>query len=105
MSVQLGSIHCEWKRCGKRSCACTRGRLHGPYWYRHFREAGKQHKVYVRASEVESVQAECSERLTTLRHLKAQRAKTQTPVQQGWHEFRRLIREIRAAEEAIRDPR
>ena len=42
-----GSLHPEWKRCGKTVCRCARGSLHGPYWYRHFREDGKQRKRYV----------------------------------------------------------
>jgi len=42
-----GSLHLEWKRCGKAGCRCARGALHGPYWYRHFREEGKQRKRYV----------------------------------------------------------
>ncbi len=42
-----GSIHEEWKRCGNPRCRCARGELHGPYWYRRWREDGKQRKQYV----------------------------------------------------------
>ena len=41
------SLQPEWKRCGNPSCRCTRGHLHGPYWYRRWREDGKQRKQYV----------------------------------------------------------
>ena len=42
-----GSLHTEWRRCGKAPCCCTRGELHGPYWVRRWREAGRQRKAYV----------------------------------------------------------
>jgi len=54
----LGSLHTEWKRCGKPSCRCARGALHGPYWYRRWREDGRQRRQYVPAGEVEQVRAE-----------------------------------------------
>ena len=49
-----GSLHPEWKRCGKPTCRCRLGALHGPYWYRHFREDGRQRKRYVPLDRVES---------------------------------------------------
>ena len=58
---QRGSLHLEWKRCGKPACRCKLGALHGPYWYRHFREDGKQRKRYVPLRRVASelqIQAE-----------------------------------------------
>lgn len=42
-----GNIYPEWKRCGKSCCRCARGVLHGPYWYRRWREADRQRKQYV----------------------------------------------------------
>ena len=42
-----GSLHLEWKRCGKLTCRCGRGLLHGPYAYHHWRERGRQKKAYV----------------------------------------------------------
>ncbi len=41
------SLQPEWKRCGNRGCHCARGELHGPYWYRRWRENGRQRKQYV----------------------------------------------------------
>ncbi len=41
------SLQPEWKRCGNPSCRCARGHQHGPYWYRRWREDGKQRKLYV----------------------------------------------------------
>ena len=42
-----GSLHLEFKRCGRPKCRCRLGLLHGPYIYRHWREGGRQKKVYV----------------------------------------------------------
>ena len=42
-----GSLHLEWKRCGRGNCRCSRGLLHGPYLYHHWRERGRQKKAYV----------------------------------------------------------
>jgi Family of unknown function (DUF6788) len=50
-----GSLHLEFKRCGRRQCRCQRGLLHGPYIYRHWRDGGRQRKAYVpmrRLSEI-----------------------------------------------------
>ena len=38
----LGTLHAERVRCGKANCRCQSGvleDLHGPYWYRRWREA------------------------------------------------------------------
>lgn len=45
--IDEGSLQSEWKRCGKSNCRCVHGSLHGPYWYRHWREEGRQRKRYV----------------------------------------------------------
>lgn len=37
----------EWVRCGKRSCRCVEGKLHGPYWYAYWTEGGKTRSQYV----------------------------------------------------------
>jgi hypothetical protein len=43
----VGSLHLEFKECGRPRCRCRRGLLHGPYLYRHWREGGRQRKEYV----------------------------------------------------------
>ncbi len=45
--TQVGSLHLEFKTCGRPNCRCQRGLLHGPYLYRHRREGGRQRKAYV----------------------------------------------------------
>ena len=43
----IGSVHLEFKRCGKPTCRCCRGLLHGPYAYHHWLQRGRQKKAYV----------------------------------------------------------
>jgi hypothetical protein len=52
--ILAGSIHLEWKRCGKPNCRCERGMLHGPYFYRRWREGGRLRKGYVSREELTS---------------------------------------------------
>src|SRR5438105_15055708 len=37
----------EGIRCGKENCKCTRGKLHGPYWYSYFSVNGRTKSEYV----------------------------------------------------------
>jgi hypothetical protein len=37
----------EMVRCGKKGCRCTRGELHGPYWYAYWTEGGRTRSEYV----------------------------------------------------------
>jgi hypothetical protein len=37
----------EMVRCGKKGCRCSRGELHGPYWYAYWTEDGKTRSEYV----------------------------------------------------------
>jgi hypothetical protein len=37
----------ERVRCGKESCKCAEGQLHGPYWYAYWSEGGKTRSQYV----------------------------------------------------------
>jgi hypothetical protein len=47
-----GSLQPEFKACGKPGCRCAVGALHGPYWYRRWREGGRQRRRYIRREEV-----------------------------------------------------
>src|SRR5205814_692485 len=50
-----GSQHAELKRCGKTACRCARGgdELHGPYFYRRWRQRGRLKRQYVRPADLE----------------------------------------------------
>ena len=45
-------------KCGKKGCRCTRGELHGPYWYAYYRENGRMRCEYMGKSLPESVSLE-----------------------------------------------
>ena len=37
----------EMVRCGKKGCKCSRGELHGPYWYAYWSVGGKTKSEYI----------------------------------------------------------
>ena len=37
----------EYTRCGKATCKCGTGDLHGPYWYAYWTEDGKTKSQYI----------------------------------------------------------
>jgi hypothetical protein len=83
-----GTVCVQWVRCGRLTCRCATGRLHGPYHYRFWRDAGKLRKAYVRQSELEQIRARCEAR-----------RQFQRDVQSGWQEWRQMIAIVREAEE------
>lgn len=50
-----GSLHIQWKRCGKVRCRCSHGVLHGPYFALCWRAEGRQKKRYVRLEELPEI--------------------------------------------------
>jgi hypothetical protein len=58
---QVCSLQREWRRCGKPSCRCARGILHGPYWYLRWREHGRQRRRYVRLERVDAMRVAVEE--------------------------------------------
>lgn len=58
-----GTVHEQYTRCGKPNCKCAQGQLHGPYYYRFWRDRrGSLHKEYVRKADVEAVRSACDAR-------------------------------------------
>lgn len=43
-----GAICAQYVKCGKPGCKCSRGELHGPYYYQFTREGRRLRKTYVR---------------------------------------------------------
>jgi hypothetical protein len=83
---QTGSLQREWRRCGKHSCPCARGILHGPYWYLRWREHGRQRRQYVRRDRRDAIHVALEER-----------RRLRPPVwslRQSLTELRRLAKEI-----------
>ena len=54
------TLHAQWVRCGKITCRCALGQLHGPYTYLFWREGGRQQKRYVRLPDVDNVRTAIS---------------------------------------------
>jgi hypothetical protein len=46
-TIDNKSYRLEKIRCGKENCKCTRGRLHGPYWYSYSRNKDKVISQYI----------------------------------------------------------
>ena len=44
-------------RCGKPTCRCNDGHLHGPYWVLRWREGATNRRRYVRQTDVDAVRA------------------------------------------------
>jgi hypothetical protein len=61
--------------------------LHGPYFYRFWREGGRLRKKYVKRGELEEVRARCQARRQAHKDLKA-----------GWEAWRRLLATARDVE-------
>lgn len=67
-----GSVCEQFIRCGKLGCHCRMGKLHGPYYYRVWRGAGKEvHKVYVKGADVAQVRRQCASYLALSDELRA----------------------------------
>jgi len=74
-----GSLIAEYKRCGKPNCRCARGELHGPYYYRRWRDAaGVQRKAYVARERLAEVRSALEE------------ARGDNPMVR-WRELRKLL--------------
>jgi hypothetical protein len=75
-----GTVHEQRVRCGRANCRCARGQLHTAH-YRFWRDRkGRQHKAYVKTSDVESVRAACA----------------------AWAEMDAMMRQIKQSEEGKR---
>ena len=43
-----GSVVKKYKACGKAGCKCTRGELHGPFYYLSFNKEGRTKMIFIR---------------------------------------------------------
>ncbi len=55
--IESGSICPQLVRCGRKNCRCARGELHGPYFYRFWREDGRLRKTYVKQADAKKLLA------------------------------------------------
>jgi hypothetical protein len=84
-----GVVCSQWVRCGRPNCRCTRGQLHGPYYYRFWRQHGRLRKAYVKQSELDHVRTACEERRRNRR-----------AVVDAWREWRTIQSFLREVEQA-----
>jgi hypothetical protein len=85
-------------RCGKRNCKCSRGDLHGPYYYLFTRIAGVLTKRYVKAEDVLVFRRAYNVRRANERRTRA----TAQLNKKNWQTFRETLRE---AETLVRSGR
>ena len=81
-----GGVHRQMVRCGKRNCRCTRGELHGPYFYHFWKEGGRLHKRYIKLADLDRVRAECEARRQCQQEAKV--------FKEQWRALRDDVREI-----------
>jgi hypothetical protein len=78
---KIGAVCEQLIRCGKPNCRCSRGELHGPYFYLFYREGKRLRKIYVKRKYVEM-----------LREAREVKRRNRNLVLQG----NKLLRDIRA---------
>lgn len=89
-----GEICEQFIRCGKQGCRCQNGQLHGPYYYRIWREGKTVRKVYVKASDREAVKAACDAHKTlarSLRDARQARLRLTHSIAKEWRQTQRLL--------------
>src|SRR5262245_46595660 len=87
-----GTVCRQSRRCGKPNCRCADGELHGPYFYRFWREGRKLRKEYIRPERLAEVMKRCT-----------QRQKQQREKQQSWRKWQRTVRLLRQLEQITKE--
>jgi hypothetical protein len=80
----------QWNRCGRPTCACASGALHGPYYRRRWWEGGRYRSEYISRRRVPYVRRQCAA-------WRAQRIKDRTDrtaAMDRWRQVRALLREV-----------
>lgn len=83
-----GTVHRQFVRCGKASCKCARGDLHGAYYYHFVRVNGKLRKRYLKPEQVGQVRDACLKRREAQRVQRAQN-------RQVWQSLREMVAQLR----------
>jgi hypothetical protein len=88
--ILLGTVHRQFKKCGKSNCKCACGKLHGAYYYHFVRVDGKLRKRYLRPDEV-------NETRVAVQHRQQNEKQHRARAQDAWQQLRKLRDEIREA--------
>ncbi|MCG3143386.1 MAG: hypothetical protein HONDAALG_00734 [Gammaproteobacteria bacterium] len=89
-----GAICAQMVRCGKPTCKCALGELHGPYYYRFVWVNGRQRKEYVPQNRVSEMRAACAAHRAAIQEERALCLRNR----QSW---RNLIANLRELEKMI----
>jgi Family of unknown function (DUF6788) len=85
-----GAVVAQMVRCGKPSCKCARGELHGPYFYRFWRTGRRLRKTYVRKSEAAAIKAACDNYRNEQREIRQMILENK----QQWRDLKALLKEL-----------
>jgi hypothetical protein len=88
-----GALIPQFIRCGRSNCRCKDGLLHGPYYYRFYREDGKLCKKYVKKADFQAVFA-------AIQAFKAATTEMRRIIEdekEQWREARRILRAYTSA--------
>jgi hypothetical protein len=94
--AQGGTIHRQFVRCGKASCKCARGELHGAYYYHFLRINGRLKKRYLKADQVEAVKAACASRREEDRTRREHSRQNRQMIREMNSRFRLLLQQLKA---------
>jgi hypothetical protein len=89
---KIPTLLTTWVRCGKPTCRCNAGQLHGPYHALQWRDGVIQRRRYVRADDLPEVRAILENRRDE--RLAERLALSQSL--QSWRALRRLAHEYEA---------
>ena len=92
--ILKGSVHAQCVKCGKPGCRCSRGHLHGPYFYWFWREDRRFHKEYVASANLMDV----------LKAIAAGRT-MERRIRESWRLVRMARAQIREIEDSISEGR
>ncbi len=98
--MALGTVHSQVVRCGKPSCKCASGELHGPYFYHFQRINGSLVKRYVKAADVADMRAACDARRKNRRQESSARKASVRTLQQMLTKLREIEQTYSARKES-----
>jgi len=84
------TLHEQWVRCGKPTCRCATGQLHGPYTYLFWRDGGRQHKRYIRPGDLDDARAAITDQRARRHEQRALHAR----YGQVWRDLRDQLKEV-----------
>ncbi len=96
-----GTVLPQMVRCGRDGCRCAQGELHGPYFYRFFRERGRLKKRYVKQADMKAISDACIARRVQKRRMIEVRRSAKRREQLGrtqWRSLVELLKELKGGE-------